>query len=64
MDTLPEDRVTAEIQSLNAEESRLEAEVRLTEESLSGLRDIDLVLSLAVVKLSLCVLLMRTAPPP
>ena len=64
MDTLPQDLLTAEIQALGAEELRLESEVRRTEESLSGLRDIDLVLSLAAAKLSLCVQLMRTAPPP
>ncbi len=64
MDTLPEGHLSAEIQALREEESRLESEVRLTEESLSGLRDIDMVLSLAAVKLSLCVRLMKTAPPP
>ncbi|MGA2380451.1 MAG: hypothetical protein ABSG85_14210 [Spirochaetia bacterium] len=64
MDTLPQDLLTAEIQALGAEELRLESEVRRTEESFSGLRDIDLVLSLAAAKLSICVRLMRTAPPP
>jgi hypothetical protein len=61
MDTLPEDRLSAEIQALRTEESRREAEVRATAESLSGLRDIDAVLSLAAVKLSLCLGLMKSA---
>jgi hypothetical protein len=60
MESLPQDRVAAEIHALRAQESRLEAEVRLTEERLSGLRDIDLVLSLAAAKLSLCLSLMKT----
>jgi len=63
MDSLPQDALTAEIQALRAEESRLEGEVRSTEERLSGLRDIDFVLSLAAAKLSLCVRLMRMVPP-
>jgi hypothetical protein len=64
METLPHNLLTAEIQSLRAEESRLEEDVRLTEESLSGLRDIDLVLSLAATKLALCVQLMKTVSTP
>jgi hypothetical protein len=61
MDNFPEDRLSAEIQALRTEESRREAEVRATAESLSGLRDIDAVLSLAAVKLSLCLRLMKSA---
>ena len=61
MDTLPEDHLTAEIRALRAEESRREAEVRHTEETLSGLRDIDAVLALAAVKLSLSLCLMKEA---
>jgi hypothetical protein len=60
MDTFPQDQLSAEIQFLRAEESRLETETRATEESLSGLRDIDLVLSLAETRLSLCVRLMKS----
>ncbi len=63
MDAFLQERRAAEIQALRAEETRREAEVRRTEESLSGLRDIDLVLSLAEAKLSLCVLLMKTLSP-
>jgi hypothetical protein len=61
MDTLPEDRLAAEIRALHAEELKREAEVRHTEETLSGLRDIDAVLALAAVKLSLCLRLMKSA---
>jgi hypothetical protein len=61
MDTTPEVRLSAEIQALLVEESQREAEVRSTEESLAGLRDIDAVLGLAAVKLSLCVKLMKSA---
>ncbi len=43
-----------------SEESRLEREVRRVQQSLSGLRDIDLLLSLASAKLSLCISLLRT----
>jgi hypothetical protein len=50
----------SEVQALRAEEARLEAEVRRTEESLSGLRDIDMLLSLAAARLSLCTRLLGT----
>jgi hypothetical protein len=62
LDTLLPDKVNSEIHALRAEESRLEAEVRLTEETFSGLRDIDLVLCLAEAKLSLCLQLMKAIP--
>ena len=48
-----------EAQKLIAEEVRLELIVRRTEEELSGLRDIDAVLTLAATKLSLCLCLMK-----
>lgn len=54
------DQLTTEIQALRVEESRLQGEVRRIEESLSGLRDIDLMLSLAAAKLSLCIRLLGT----
>jgi hypothetical protein len=61
MDTLPEHGLSAEIRTLRAEEARLEADVHRAKEALSGLRDIDAVLSLAAVKLSLCLRLMKSA---
>jgi len=47
-----------EIAELSAEEARLEERVRSMAEGLSGLKDIDLVLTLARVKLDLCIRLM------
>ncbi len=58
-DFLPEDILSAEVRELLERESGLEEEMRSMEERLSGLRDIDLVLSLAEVKLRLCIRLMR-----
>jgi hypothetical protein len=63
MDTLPQHLREAETRALREQESRLEEEVRRTGESLSGLRDIDLVLSLCAAKLSLCVNLLQGIPP-
>lgn len=60
MEKLPQDLLTLEIQELRAEESRREDEARTVRESLSGLRDIDLLLSLAGTKLSLCIRLLET----
>jgi len=54
MESLPQDAAASEIHALRAEEARLAGEVRLTEERLSGLRDIDMVLSLAAARLTLC----------
>jgi hypothetical protein len=59
METLPEDVLSIESRRLMEAESRLEREMRAEEERLSGLRDIDLVLTLAAVKLSLCLQLMK-----
>ena len=47
-----------EIAELSAEEMRLDDQVRSMAEGLSGLKDIDLVLTLARVKLDLCIRLM------
>jgi hypothetical protein len=47
-----------EIAELSVEETRLDDQVRSMAEGLSGLKDIDLVLSLARVKLDLCIRLM------
>ena len=60
MENTPQDMVFLEIRALRTEESRLEDEARRIEESLSGLRDIDILLSLAAVKLSLCIRLLGT----
>jgi hypothetical protein len=54
-----QDTYSIESRALLDEEARLAAEIRRVEESLSGLRDIDLVLSLARTRLSLCMLLMK-----
>jgi len=62
MENPPRDMLASEIQVLRAEESRLEGEVRRMEESLSGLRDIDMLLSLAAAKLSLCIRLLGKLP--
>jgi hypothetical protein len=51
--------LSLEAQELFAEEARLELIVRRTEEELSGLRDIDAILRLSAVKLSLCLNLMK-----
>ena len=53
--------LSIEIEKLLDEESRLEREMRTAEEKLSGLRDIDLVLTLAGTKLSVCLLLLKRA---
>jgi hypothetical protein len=56
-----------EIAALVAEESRLAAQVRAMADGLSGLKDIDLVLTLAAVKLSLALRLLgriRQGLPP
>jgi hypothetical protein len=54
-----QDFLSIEIQRMLGEESRLEGEIRAIEESLSGLRDIDLLLTLADTRLSLCLQLMK-----
>jgi hypothetical protein len=59
MDSSLQSILSIEIQRMLAEESRLEGEVRAVEDSLSGLRDIDLLLTLAETKLSLCLQLMK-----
>ena len=59
MTNLPVDILAAEIETLREAEARLETETRRVRESLSGLRDIDDVLSLAEVKLSLCIRLLQ-----
>jgi hypothetical protein len=59
MSTFLQDLLSIETRSLLEEESRLANAVRGMEESLSGLRDIDLVLSLAGTRLSLCLQLMK-----
>lgn len=59
MENLPQDLLTSGIQALRTEESRLEDEARHVRETLSGLRDIDLLLSLAGTKLSLCIRLLE-----
>jgi hypothetical protein len=59
MENLPQDLLTSEIQALRTEESRLEGEARRIGETLSGLRDIDVLLSLAGAKLSLCIRLLE-----
>jgi hypothetical protein len=51
--------LTSRLQGLLEQEERLEGEVRRLEESLSGLRDIDLVLSLAAARLAVCVEVLR-----
>lgn len=61
MDALPQDVLSIETRRLLEEESRLEQEARSVEEELSGLRDIDLTLTLAATKLSLCIQLMKQA---
>ncbi len=59
MDSFPQDRFGIETRRLLEEEARLDADVRAAEEGLSGLRDIDAILSLARTRLSLCLLLMK-----
>jgi hypothetical protein len=59
MNSLPEELFEIETRRLLDEESRLEAEVRAAEEKFSGLRDIDAVLSLARVKLTVSLHFMR-----
>jgi hypothetical protein len=54
-----QDIFSAETRALLDEESRLQSEMRHVEESLSGLRDIDLVLSLARIRLTLCMHLLK-----
>lgn len=59
MNSSIQDLFSIETRALLEEESRLEHDVRVMEESLSGLHDIDVVLSLAAAKLSLCLQLMK-----
>jgi len=49
------DGLTSRLDGLLQQEARLAGEVRRLEESLSGLRDIDLVLSLEAARLAVCV---------
>ena len=55
------DALTPRLQALLEQETRLDGQLRRLEESLSGLRDIDLVLSLASTRLSICMEVMATA---
>jgi len=59
MDSSLQDSLSIEVRRLLGEESRLEHEARAIEESLPGLRDIDLLLTLAGTRLSLCFPLMK-----
>jgi hypothetical protein len=59
MSTSLQDLLSIETRALLEEESRLANAVRGMEESLSGLHDIDLVLSLAGTRLSLCLQLLK-----
>lgn len=59
MSTSLQDVLSIETRTLLEEESRLANAVRAMEESLAGLRDIDLLLSLAVARLTLCMQLMK-----
>jgi hypothetical protein len=61
MDSSIRDALSIESEKLLEEESRLEREMRATEEKLSGLRDIDIVLTLAGTKLSVCLQLLKRA---
>jgi hypothetical protein len=64
METLPADILSVETKRLADEEARMDAEVRALQESVSGLRDIDLTLTLASTKLALCMQLMKLAASP
>jgi hypothetical protein len=59
MNRLPEEVLSIEIRRLLEQESRLAEELRLMEQTYSGLRDVDLSLTLAETRLSLCLQLMR-----
>jgi hypothetical protein len=59
VDSSVQSALDREIAGLSEEEAELEERVRAMAEGLAGLRDIDLVLSLAKAKLRLCILLMR-----
>ena len=59
MDSYLLDPLALESRKLLEEEARIEREMRSVEERLSGLRDLDLALSLAATKLDLCLLLMK-----
>jgi len=54
------DALTSRLHSLLEREARLEGELRRLQESLSGLRDIDLVLGLAAVRLAVCMEVMAS----
>ena len=62
MDSFVQNVVPRELQELLDLETRLEAQAREMETRLSGLKDIDLLLTLARVKLQLCLALMRAGP--
>jgi hypothetical protein len=64
METLPENLLSMETKRLAEEEARLDEQVRAMQESLSGLRDIDLTLTLASTKLALCMQLMKLSLSP
>ncbi len=64
MESLPEDLLSIETRRLAEEEARLDAEVRSLRESVSGLKDIDLTLTLATTRISLCLQLMALAASP
>ena len=55
-----QDALTSRLQVLLEREARLDGELRRLEERLSGLRDIDLVLSLAAARLAVCVEVLAT----
>ena len=59
MDSAVQSALDLEIAGREEQEARLEERVRAMADGLSGLKDIDLVLSLATVKLQVCILLVR-----
>ena len=61
MESLPENILSIETRRLVEEEARLDAQVRALREGVSGLKDIDLSLTLATTRLSLCLQLMSLA---
>jgi len=63
MDSSLANIVPAEIQHLLDQEARVEIQVRDMETRLSGLKDIDIVLTLALVKLQVCLALMKGGGP-
>jgi hypothetical protein len=64
MDSFPQERLHGEIAALQAEEERLAARARETEDALSGLKELETLLALARVRLSLCMRLMEKLSAP